>query len=101
MTRMDYYRLDVFDKKVAEHASQYNSLFDEEKIKRLRESRNRCIHPQARLGPHNSENVISRRTISTQLNDIQLLAGIFLEHSVIEGKSKVIDEDVSSFHQPM
>lgn len=74
----------VFDKKVAEHASQYNAFFDEDIIKRLRESRNRCIHPQARLGPHNSENVISRRTISAQLNDIQLLAEIFLEHPLIE-----------------
>lgn len=72
-----------FDQKVSAYASQFNSIFDEDKIKQLREDRNRCTHPQAKLGPYNSENIISLRTITSQLKDIKLLAEIFLENPVI------------------
>lgn len=73
---------DNFDENVSTHAEKFNAIFTKEKVKELRENRNRCIHPQAKLGPYNSEDVVALKTISSMMNEMKWLAEIFITNPV-------------------
>lgn len=70
------------DENVSTHAKKFNAIFTIEKVAELRENRNRCTYPQVKSGPYSSEDVVALRTISSTMNEMKLLAEIFIANPV-------------------
>jgi len=70
----------VFDRLASEHASKYDPRFVPSEIQELRLLRNRCTHPQHRLGHISSEKRASLAEAEGKLEAVRKLALIFLEH---------------------
>lgn len=71
---------DKFDKKVSEYTEPFNCKYNQNKIKELRELRNRCIHPKAKLGHVNSEDMDAVSEIRKELPILKDLGLLLLSN---------------------
>lgn len=69
-----------FDKRVSDHILQYDAHFIQDTLERLRQLRNRCVHPNARQGHLSPEDLVAVRDIKSSLSEIQQLAKLSLDH---------------------
>jgi hypothetical protein len=73
---------DKFDKAVSSHAYQYDKMYDDAKIKELRELRIRLVHPKPRKLKHLSpEDFQAFHEVEKNLNTINKLAKLLLDNA--------------------
>lgn len=62
-----------FDLTVSNYTKQINASYDKNQIKALRELRNRCIHPKARYGHVNQEDLNAVKEVNNALSILRTL----------------------------
>lgn len=65
---------------ISEHAFKYDKRFTVDKIKELKEIRNRCTHPSHNLGHLHAGELILVREVKDNLKEMQDLAELLLNH---------------------
>ena len=86
---MDGVKLDAA---VSQYVLQYDSKYNQAKIKYLRELRNRCVHPLAHYGHVNSENLKSIREVRTALPIMRSLALLIKSSPSIDTSTELLSK---------
>lgn len=68
------------DKAVSSHASRYDPKYNQAQVEKLRDLRNRCVHPKHSHGHVNPEDVASIREVKSALPIMRALARLLLCH---------------------